>query len=83
MNDTYWHTGTVWVYDHYEEGDAWMAAIPIFFLLFLLCLVLYAINCVADTTVGALHGAQKVVYVATLPITLPARWAYERLRTDE
>ena len=82
MNDTYWHRGTVWVSDHYDGADTWGGVIIVVFVLFLLCLVFYAINCVSDTTVGAYNGVRKVVYVVTLPVTMPAKWAYRRLSTD-
>lgn len=80
--DTYWHMGTVWVNDHYEDADTWGGALLVVFVVFLFCLVLYAINCVANTTVGAYNGFQKIIYVVTLPLVLPTKWAYQRLSTD-
>ena len=80
--DTYWHMGTVWVADHYEDADTFGGVALIIFVVLMFCLVFYAINCVADTTVGAYNGVRKVVYVVTLPITAPTKWAYRRLSSD-
>ena len=80
--DTYWHMGTVWVSDHYEQVDAWGGVSVTVFVVLLLCLVFYTINCVVDTTAGVYNGIQKVVYVVTLPIALPTKWAYRRLSAD-
>lgn len=75
-------TWSLWVYQHYEAGDTWLAAAPLIFLFVLLCFALYAFNCVIDTTMGAWSGAGKVVYIVTLPLRLPAQWAYQRLKSD-
>lgn len=82
MSDAY-HYGYNWMHDHYEHGDYGLVALPIIVFLFILCFIFIIFDCFTSGATRAYNGGKKIVYIVTLPVTLPTRWAYKKMRVQE
>lgn len=81
MGDVY-HYGYNWMHDHYEHGDYGLVAVPVIFFFFIICLIFIVFDCFTTGAARAYNGGRKIVYITTLPVTLPIRYAYNRINQE-
>ena len=81
MGDAY-HYGYNWMHDHYDNGDYGLVAVPVVLFFTALCFIFIIVDCVTTGASRAYSGGRKIIYLVTLPVTLPTRWAYSRLSAE-
>jgi len=81
MGDAY-HYGYNWMHDHYDNGDYGLVAVPVVLFFTALCFIFIIFDCFTTGASRAYSGGRKIIYLVTLPVTLPTRWAYSRLSAE-
>lgn len=81
MGDVY-HYGYNWMHDHYDNGDYGLVAVPVVLFFTALCFIFIIFDCFTTGASRAYSGGRKIIYLVTLPVTLPTRWAYSRLSAE-
>jgi len=81
MGDAY-HYGYNWMHDHYDNGDYGLVAVPVVLFFTALCFIFIIFDCFTTGASRAYSGGRKIIYLVTLPVTLPTRWAYSRMSAE-